>query len=66
MRQNLNPNIWGPHAWFFLESIAIGYPDNPTKEEKIKAKNFFLLLESLLSFFLPTSSRLADGLPTLP
>mgnify|MGYP005655987525 CR=1 FL=1 len=48
MRQNLNPEIWGPHAWFFLESVTLGYPDNPTKIDKIKAKNFFLLLEHMI------------------
>ena len=24
-RYNLNPNLWGPHAWFFLENIAFSY-----------------------------------------
>lgn len=41
MRVNLNSNIWGPHGWFFCESICLGYPDNPTKEIKQQYKNFF-------------------------
>ena len=45
MRQNLNPDIWGPRAWFFLESAVIGYPENPTKEDKLQAKKFFLSLQ---------------------
>ena len=26
-----NPEVWGPHAWVFLHSVALGYPDNPTE-----------------------------------
>jgi hypothetical protein len=30
MRNNLNPKIWGPSGWFFIDSIVLSYPDNPT------------------------------------
>lgn len=40
MRINLNPEIWGPKAWFFIESAIISYPDNPTNIEKENFKNF--------------------------
>ena len=30
----MEPEIWGPHAWQFLHSITLSYPDNPTLEDK--------------------------------
>ena len=45
----MDPNIWGPHAWFFLHSVALAYPENPNEEEKIQYYNFF----KSLSFVLP-------------
>jgi hypothetical protein len=47
-RVNLSPLHWGPKGWFFLESIAIAYPTNPTEEEKTSAKNLLLSLRDLL------------------
>ena len=40
-RYNLNPNFWGPHAWFFIENIAFSYPKNPTNYHKQIFKKFF-------------------------
>ena len=37
----MDPKIWGPHAWFFMHSITLGYPDKPTNEDKIWMKQFF-------------------------
>ena len=34
-------SVWMLSGLFFLESIILGYTDNPTKQEKIKIKNFF-------------------------
>ena len=31
---SLNPKVWGPHAWFFLETVAMAYPIDPTNEDK--------------------------------
>ena len=47
MRQNFEPQIWGPNAWFFLESVAMGYSTDPTYEEKKAAENFFESLEHM-------------------
>ena len=30
----LNPEIWGPHYWFVLYTIAISYPLNPNDVSK--------------------------------
>ena len=48
MRQNFEPQIWGPNAWFFLESVTMGYSTDPTYEEKKAAENFFLSLEHMI------------------
>ena len=44
----MDPEIWGPHAWIFLHSITVTYPENPTEEDKIKYKNFFNSLHEVL------------------
>ena len=41
----MNPKIWGPHAWIFLHTITLNYPENPTPEQKKYYKDFF---ESLI------------------
>jgi len=48
MRQNFEPKVWGPHAWFFLETIAMGYSTDPTYEEKKAAENFFNSLHFMI------------------
>ena len=48
MRINLEPKIWGPYAWFFLESCIIGYPDKPSEYEKDKFKQLFYLLKDII------------------
>ncbi len=44
----LSPSIWGPHAWFFLESICLSYPDDPTNEDINNYRNFFMSLGNIL------------------
>ena len=44
----MDPLIWGPHAWFFLHSITLVYPDNPSEQEKINFFNFFKTLGNIL------------------
>lgn len=45
---NLNPQIWGPHAWFFIESIVIGLPDKISTELQNELKHFFISVSFLL------------------
>lgn len=44
----MKPEIWGPHAWIFLHSITLEYPDNPTREDKSNMANFFNSLGNVL------------------
>ena len=36
------PEIWGPHYWFFLNTVAMCYPYNPTKVIKKKYYDFIM------------------------
>ena len=44
----MDPNIWGPHAWQFLHSITLSYPDNPTEQDKQNHIQFFDMLKNIL------------------
>jgi hypothetical protein len=44
----LDPEIWGPKGWFFLHSITLNYPDNPTTNDKQNYKMFFESLKNVL------------------
>lgn len=48
MRQNFDPNIWGPHAWFFIETITMAYPLHPTNDDKSNFKSFFYMLQFVI------------------
>ena len=47
-RNALSPLVWGPKTWFFLESVALGYPENPSDDEKEAAIKLITSLEYLL------------------
>jgi len=36
----LDPNIWGPHYWFFLHTAALSYPVTPNDTIKKKYYDF--------------------------
>ena len=44
----MRPEIWGPHAWIFLHSVTLEYPDNPTDEDKQNMINFIDSLGNVL------------------
>ena len=44
----MDPNVWGPHAWQFLHSITLAYPDNPTDNDKQSHSQFFDSLKNIL------------------
>lgn len=44
----MEPQIWGKHAWIFLHSITMTYPENPSNEDKKIYKNFFESLDNVL------------------
>jgi len=57
----LNPEIWGPHYWFFLHSIALNYPNYPNNITKKKYYEFF----QNLPLFIPVESISNDFIKLL-
>ena len=61
----LDPDVWGPHYWFFLHTIAMSYPDHPNDVTKKKYYEFIMNLP----LFIPVEkmgnefSRLLDEFP---
>lgn len=51
----LNPEVWGPHYWFFLQSVAQTYPDYPNK---ITKRKYYDLIHNL-PLFIP-HTKIAD------
>ena len=44
----MEPQVWGPHGWFFLHSITMAYPEQPTSLEKKNYLQFFRALPNVL------------------
>uniref|UniRef100_A0A6C0E274 thiol oxidase n=1 Tax=viral metagenome TaxID=1070528 RepID=A0A6C0E274_9ZZZZ len=65
---HLNPEIWGPHYWFFLHTIVLCYPRFPNAVTKKKYYDFvsnlplFIPVESISTQF----SKLLDNYPVTP
>ena len=61
----LDPDVWGPHFWFFLHTIAISYPKRPNDVTKKKYYEFIMNLP----LFIPVEnigndfSKLLDKYP---
>lgn len=48
MSKSVKPDIWGAHGWKFMHYVTLGYPDNPTHNDKMNYKNFFTSLQNIL------------------
>jgi len=65
---DLNAKVWGPHFWYFLHTITLGYPHNPTSSEK---RQYYNLVQNL-PLFIPLGDisksfgRLLDLYPVVP
>lgn len=46
--ENFEPTIWGPHAWFFFETVVLSYPKIPNAKQKKAIKQFFMSLKELI------------------
>ena len=63
-----DPNVWGPHYWFFLHTIAESYPLHPNDVTK---KKYYDLIHNL-PLFIPNDeignffSKLLDKYPVSP
>ena len=63
-----NPDVWGPHYWFFLHTIAESYPKNPNDVTKRK---YYDLIQNI-PLFIPIQemgnkfSEMLDKYPVSP
>ena len=64
----LDPDVWGPHYWFFLHTLSISYPIKPNDVTK---KIYYTFIHNL-PLFIPVSeignsfSKLLDKYPVKP
>ena len=47
-KEIIGPSVWGPVIWHALHYITLGYPVNPTEDQKQKYKMFFSLLSDVI------------------
>ena len=65
---NFDPDVWGPHYWFFLHTIAESYPEHPNETTKRK---YYDLIQNM-PIFIPVIeignkfSNLLDKYPITP
>lgn len=65
---NFNADVWGPHFWFFIHTLAHSYPPKPNEVTKRKYYDFI----SNLPLFIPNEkignrfAKLLDLYPVSP
>jgi len=42
------PKDWGPPGWKFIHFVTLGYPDNPSDEDKLNYKTFLTSIKNIL------------------
>jgi len=68
MDTRLDPDVWGPHYWFFIHTVSFSYPQHPNAVTKRK---YYDLIQNL-PLFLPDPemgnkfSVLLDRYPVSP
>jgi hypothetical protein len=61
----IGPDEWGVHGWKFIHHIALGYPNEPTDNDKNNYKSFFLLIGDVLPCYI-CSNHYKQNLLTHP
>jgi len=68
MTLNYDPEVWGPHYWFFIMSLGVSYPSKANETTK---KKYYDLIQNL-PLFIPNDeignffSQLLDKYPVSP
>ena len=52
----LDPEIWGPHFWFFINTLSLNYPNNPNDVTK---KKYYEFIQNL-PLFIPVEEIAND------
>lgn len=47
-RDNLNPKVWGPPAWKFLDHVVMGYPQIASIHDQVAMSHFLKSLSGVL------------------
>ena len=47
-RRNVDPKVWGPNAWKFIDNVIDGYPSEPNQFERLRMHDFLISLGELL------------------
>lgn len=47
----MEPKVWGKYLWTSIHIIALGYPDNPTPDDKQNYKHFYVNLWKVIPCF---------------
>lgn len=47
----MEPKVWGKYLWTSIHFIALGYPDNPTPDDKQNYKHFYTNLWKVIPCF---------------
>jgi hypothetical protein len=42
------PDVWGPNFWATIHIATLGYPTQPTEEDKVNARKFFESLRTMI------------------
>ncbi len=63
--QIIRPDVWGPVVWHALHYITLGYPENPTPDQKQKYKKYFTLLSDVLPCSI-CAQHFAENLKIMP
>jgi len=63
-----DPEVWGPHYWFVIHSVAFGYPDHPSAVQRKISHRFVTHLPELMPDHRVGNefSRLLDLYPVTP
>jgi Erv1 / Alr family len=52
-----DPRIWGPHYWFFLQTVARTYPHHPSSVTK---KIYYSFFQTQMPLFLPVEAHAVE------
>jgi len=44
----MHPEVWGKHFWRVIHLTSLGYPNEPTEDEKTSYRSFFMNLGHIL------------------
>lgn len=63
-----NPKVWGPHFWFFINTLAMSYPNKPHESTR---KKYYEFIQNL-AIFIPNPeigndfAKYLDKFPVTP